>query len=145
MTVGQQRFWDDVNEGDEVPGFEIKITPTRLVQQVSGSQDFYAVHHDREFAQSGGHQDVFVNTGYMQSCFSRLLTDYVGDNGWLKKFRMEMRRMNIPGDIQHFTGKVAKKYVNDGGETCLDLDIWCENQREGVTTPSFATVVLPRR
>lgn len=140
---GPQRYWEDIKEGDEVPGYSIKIDWTRIVKQVSGSQDFYAVHHDREFAQSGGHPDMFVNTGFMQSCFSHLLTDYVGDQGWLKKFRMEMRRMNHPGHIMSLKGKVVKKYA-EGGEHLLDLEVWVENQ-EGVTTPSYATVRLPSK
>lgn len=140
-----QRYWEDVNEGGDVPSITIPITETRLYQQVSGSQDFYPVHHDREFARSGGHPDVFVNTGFMQSCFNHLLCDYAGDDGWLRKFRMEMRRMNRPGDIMTFKGRVVRKYVNDQGEKCVDLDVWCENQHEGVTTPSAATVLLPSR
>lgn len=140
-----QRYWDDIKEGDEVPSYSIPITETRLVQQVSGSQDFYAVHHDREYARSAGHPDVFVNTGFMQGCFNHLLCDYVGDEGWLRKFRMEMRKMNRPGDVMTFKGRVTRKYINDQGEHCLDLEVWCENPREGVTTPSYATVLLPAR
>lgn len=141
---GPQRYWEDIKEGDEVPGYSMHLDWTRIFHTVSGSQDFYPVHHDREFAQSGGHPDIFVMTGFMQGSFSHLLTDYVGDDGWVKKFRMEMRRMNHPGDTMSLKGKVLKKY-EDGGEKLLDLEVWAENQREGVTTPSFATVRLPSR
>lgn len=139
-----QRYWDDVKEGDEILGYTLDINWTRVVKQVSGSQDFYEVHHDPGFARSGGHRELFVNTGFMQSCFSHLLTDFVGEEGWVKKFHMEMRRMNHLGDRMSLKGKVAKKYVQDG-EHLLDLDVWAENEREGVTTPSFATVMLPSR
>lgn len=140
---GPQCYWENVNEGYEVPGYSLHIDWTTIVKQVSGSQDFYPVHHDPEFARSGGHRDIFVNTGFMQGCFSHMLTDFVGDEGWVRKFNMAMKRMNMLGDTISFKGRVVKKYVNDQGEHCLNLEIWCENQREGVTTPSFATVVLP--
>ena len=77
----QPRYWDDVTEGDEIPGFELYLSETKMVEQVSGSQDFYPVHHDREFARAGGHEDVFFNTGFTRAALGRLLGDYVGTEG----------------------------------------------------------------
>jgi acyl dehydratase len=140
----RQIYWDDVEVGQEIPGYSLKIDPTRIALQVSGSQDFYPVHHDLEFAQAGGHPDIFVNTGFMQGCFNRLICGWIGDEGWLKKFRMEMRRMNIPGDTMTFQGKVSKKFVEDD-QHLVECELWAENEREGVTTPSYALVSLPTR
>ena len=140
----QQVYWDDVEVGTEIPGYSLELDPTRIVLQVSGSQDFYPVHHDPEFATGGGHPDIFVNTGFMQGCFNRLICDWIGDEGWLKKFRMEMRRMNRPGDTMTLKGKVARKHV-EGDEHLVECELWAENEREGVTTPSFALVSLPTR
>ena len=140
----QQVYWDDVEVGTEIPGYSLELDPTRIVLQVSGSQDFYPVHHDLAFATGGGHPDIFVNTGFMQGCFNRLICDWIGDEGWLKKFRMEMRRMNRPGDTMTLKGKVARKYV-EGDEHLVECELWAENEREGVTTPSFALVSLPTR
>lgn len=143
-TERTQRYWNDLNEGDEVPGFELPITPTQVALQVSGSQDFYEVHHDQEFARAGGHPDIFVNTGFTTACFGRLLSSFVGEEGWVKKFRMEMRRMNHPGDVMKLTGRVIRKYA-ERDEHLLDLEVWSENERIGVTTPATATVSLPYR
>lgn len=140
----QQVHWEDVEVGQEIPGFTLPIDPTRIVLQVSGSQDFYAVHHDQQFAQGGGHPDIFVNTGFMQGCFNRLVCDWIGDEGWLRKFRMAMRRMNRPGDAMTLKGRVTNKYVEEG-EHYVECELWAENQREGVTTPSYALVTLPSR
>ncbi len=41
-------------------------------------------------------------------------------------------------------GKVADKYIKDGAHY-VECDIWAENEREGVTTPTQATVTLPPR
>lgn len=62
-----QRYWDEVKEGEEISGFEMFLSETKMVEQVSGSQDFYPVHHDREFARAGGHPDVFFNTGFTRA------------------------------------------------------------------------------
>src|SRR5262245_19605269 len=99
LTIPDQIFWDDLEVGDELKGFELALTQTKIVQQVSGSQDFYAVHHDREFARQGGHEDVFVNNRFTRACFGRLLGDLVGTEGWVKKFEFAMRRPNRLGDV----------------------------------------------
>ncbi len=143
MTL-RQVYWEDVSVGQEIPGYSLEISPTRIALQVSGSQDFYAVHHDQEFARSGGHPDIFVNTGFMQGCFNRLICSWIGDEGWLRKFRMEMRRMNFAGDVMTLKGKVTNMFV-ENGDHLVECELWAENQREGVTTPSYALVVLPSR
>ena len=139
-----QRYWDDINEGDEVPGYSLPIDWTRIVKQVSGSQDFYQVHHDPAFARDSGHPEIFINTGFYQSCFNHLLQDYAGDEGWLRKFKMDMRAPNYLGDTITLKGKVARKYRTEAGEHAVDLEVWVENER-GVTTPASATVFLPVR
>ena len=137
----RQLYWENVKVGQEIPCFSIAIDATRIALQVSGSQDFYRVHHDKEFAQAAGHRDVFVNTSFMQGCFNRLIWDWIGDEGWLRKFKMQMRRMNMPGDTITLKGKVTKKYVTNG-DHYVECDLWAEN-KEGVTTPAQATVILP--
>ena len=144
-TSVQQRYWDDVKEGDELTGYDLKLTETKIVEQVSGSQDFYAVHHDRDFARAGGHPDIFVNTGFTRAALSRLVTDYAGVDGWVRRLSYEMRRMNRPGDTMRLRGKVTRKYVGDDGAHLVDLEIRVENDREGVATPGTATVELPSR
>jgi hypothetical protein len=144
-TARSQRYWEDVSVGDELPGFEIALGWSRMARQVSGSQDFYEVHHDPDFARDGGHAGIFYNTGFTRACLSRLLTGYVGDGGWVRKLRFEMRRMNMNGDTIHVRGKVAAVREVSGGDNEVDLELWIENSREGVTTPASATVTLPSR
>ena len=145
VAAPAQRYWEDVAEGDELPGFDLYLSETKIAEQVSGSQDFYPVHHDRPFARAGGHEDIFVNTGFTRAALARLLTDFVGVDGWVCSLSYQMRRMNRPGDTMHLRGKVTKKYVADDGSHRADIDLWVENDREGVTTPASATVMLPSR
>lgn len=143
-TRRAQINWDDVSIGDELPGFSLDITPRRLFLQVSGSQDWYPLHFDPAFARKAGHQELFVNTGFLQAALVRVITDWMGDDGFLRKLRFEMRRQQRPGDTMVCRAKVIGKYENYG-EACVDIDVWAENEREGVTTPGTATVALPRQ
>lgn len=140
----EQRYWEDVAEGDELQGFSLDITPRRTFLQVSGSQDWYPVHFDAAFAQKAGHADIFMNTGFLQGALVRGITDWMGDDGFLKRLRFEMRRQQRPGDTLVCKGRVTRKHEEEGAG-CVELDVWLENEREGVTTPGSATVVLPRR
>ncbi len=144
LTAPKQTYWEDVQVGQDIPGYDLPLTETQVVLQVSGSQDWYAVHHDRDYAHNAGHSDIFMNTRFTRGCLNRLLTDWIGPKGWLKRLRIEMRRMNRPGDVMKMRGKVVGKEIKDG-EHLVELEVWIENDSEGVTTPSQATVILPSR
>jgi acyl dehydratase len=139
-----QLYWDDVAIGDELPAIELAITPKRLHLQTSGSQDWYPVHFDPAFAQKSGHPDVFMNTGFLQAALVRLITDWMGDAGFLRRLKFEMRRQHRPGDVMVCRGRVTAREERDG-QACVDLEVWAENEREGIATPGEATVILPRR
>ena len=140
----EQPYWEDVEAGQELEGFSLDITQRRAYLQVSGSQDWYPVHFDQGFARKAGHADVFMNTGFLQAALVRVITDWMGDEGFLKRLRFEMRRQQRPGDTMVCRGRVTGKY-EEAGTGCVDLEVWAENEREGVTTPGTATVVLPKR
>lgn len=144
-AVRTQRYYEDVNVGDEIPGFDLDLDWTRMAKQVSGSQDFYPVHHDPEFAQAGGHIGIFYNTGFTRAALGRCLTDWMGPEGWLKKLRFEMRRMNRNGDVMRLRGKVTGKQPVVDGKGDIEVEVWVENNHEGITTPATAVVSLPSR
>lgn len=139
-----QPYWEDVEAGQELAGFSLEISPRRVFLQVSGSQDWYPVHFDPAFARKAGHPELFMNTGFVQAALVRVITDWMGDEGFLRKLKFEMRRQQRPGDTMVCKGKVSEKYERDG-EGWVDLEVWAENEREGVTTPGTAVVLLPRR
>ena len=132
--------WEDVREGQELDGFSLELTPTLMTAQVSGTQDFYPVHHDREFARQAGHKDIFINTAFIRGCLCRVVTDWMGDDTFLKSLGFQMRRPNFAGETIAVRGRVKKK--GPGGR--VDLELWLENAGE-VTVPATATVILPVR
>jgi len=141
----KQLYWDEVEVGQEVPtSYSLKLDMTRFCKQVSGTQDYYQVHHDREFAKSQGVPDIFVNTGFLTACLGRVITDWIGPEGWLKRFKIEMRKMALLGDTLTVKGKVTDKYEKEG-EHVVEADVWCETDTQGITTPCKATILLPRR
>ncbi len=142
MTAAAQRYWDDIQEGEELKGFTLELTMTRMVLQISGTQDFYPIHHDPAFARAAGHADIFINTAFIRGCLCRLLTDWMGRAGFLKALGFQMRRPNLVGETIAVRGRVKKKQ-SDGR---VELEVWIESAGDAaVTVPGSATVVLPSR
>jgi len=135
-------YWEDVKEGDALPSYSMPITTTLIVDQVSGSQDYNLMHHDTEFARRQGAPDAYVNTGFIEALLSRSLTDFMGDTGFLKKLKHQMRRFNALGDTIKVAGKVTGKRI-EGNEHLVECEVWVENNRDGVSVPGSAIVRLP--
>lgn len=140
MTETVGRVWSDVREGEEIGGFSLELTTTRMVLQVSGTQDVYPVHHDPAFARAAGHADIFLNTAFIRGCLCRLLTDWMGPDGFLKSLSFQMRKPNLMGEIIAVHGRVKKKRP----EGRVDIEAWIE-AGGGVTVVSTGSVLLPEQ
>ena len=152
MPPRTQRYWEDVKEGDELHGFSMKLGWTTMAKHVSGSQDFYEVHHDPDYAREADHTGIFYNTGFTSGYLSRLLTDWVGPEGWVKKLEYQMRRMNMNGDTIQVLGRVLGKREVPGGPNAtavsrlggprFRLD-WALGHAEGGRSPKSALMLPP--
>jgi acyl dehydratase len=112
------------------------------VQWAGASGDFYEIHYDKDFAQSTGLEDVIVHGALKNAFLGQLMTDWMGEQGTLKKLSCQYRGMDVPGDTLICKGTVTKKYVEDGHHL-VDCRIWLENGKGERTTPGSATVILP--
>lgn len=142
---GRRRSGDErvAGSGDVLEGFSLPLTPTRMALQVSGSQDFYPVHHDRDFARESGHADIFINTGFIRALLCRLVTEWMGEGGFLRRLGFTMRRPHLLGDTISVKGRVTARRA-EAGHDAVNLEVWIENPRDGIATPGTATVHLPR-
>jgi acyl dehydratase len=85
-----------------------------------------------------------VNGSWKQHVLIQLLTDYVGERGWLWKIGFQFRGMNVPGDLLTAWGQVAATELR-GEYGVVRLTIGLRNDKGAEGTPGNATVVLPRR
>ena len=47
--------------GDALPALEIEVTATLIAAGAIATRDFMPVHHDRDYANSQGAPDIFMN------------------------------------------------------------------------------------
>lgn len=103
----------------------------------------YGVHYNKAAANAAGLPFPYDVGAQRQGWLINLLTNWVGDEGWLKRNYAEYRRFVYLSDVVWFRGKVTKKYVDEEGEYCVDIETHGVNQRGEDTIPGFSTVVLP--
>lgn len=103
------------------------------------------VHEDVAAAKAAGvpaPYDLGVQRNQWQF---HLLTNWVGDNGWIVDATAEYRAFNFFGDIQTLGGEVVRKEVTEDGENLVHLRLWCKNQRGEDIMPGTAIVSLPSK
>jgi acyl dehydratase len=71
-----------------------------------------------------------------------LVTNWMGDDGFLKKLYVQVRQPGIYGDVQTYRGKVV---ALDEERTVARIEITGTNQEDEVSASGHAEVVLPRR
>jgi len=71
-----------------------------------------------------------------------LLSNWIGDGGFIKKMNAELRLFNMVGDTTWLKGKVQKIYI-ENDEKLVDIKCWAEDQRGRITMHGGATVLLP--
>lgn len=106
------------------------------------------VHWDPEFARRSGNPTTFDYGRMRETWLIHLLTDWMGDDAWLYRLRVEFRKFNYVGDAQWLGGRIVRKHVIEdatGRHPAVDVELWARNQRGEDTTPGTATVLLPSR
>lgn len=142
-TDNGQTYFDDVTVGQEI-GLKLVPTTQQLVQWAAGSGDFYQIHYDADFAKGTGLSGVIVHGALKHALLGRMLHEWVGYGGKIKKWGVSYRGMDYPGQELTCKGVVTAKRQEDG-ENLVDLDIWTENPQGQRTTPGKAIVALPGR
>lgn len=142
--MSRQLYYEDVAVGSEITPLVKQPTTRQLVMWAGASGDYNPIHYDKDLAQSQGLPGIIVH-GQLAGCFlGQLMTDWMGEESWLRKLTCNYRRMNFPGEALICRGKVSKKYIEDG-EHYIECSLWAENEKGEKTVSGKAIVNLPSR
>ncbi len=111
------------------PGLKVYVRPSMFNVKTQSDRGVSRMHD------AGAQRNAWRNM---------VLTNWMGDEGFLWKSAAEVRGFNQEGDITWCKGTVNKKYVNNGRH-CVDIRCWCENQKHEVTMPGSGTIILPSK
>lgn len=168
------RYWNDVQEGDKLhpvvqgpiditdqvamfgatgyicKGFGIKWQqlassswyPTDLLTgaRACGAE----VHLTAEAGKRVGYPAAVSLAIVIEGGIDQMITNWMGDDGFLKKLDCMSRRPVPLGYTNWINGKVVKKYV-ENDEHLVDLEIECKRQDGVLAMQAMATILLPSR
>ena len=155
MIRNKQLYWEDIEVGEEVTPLSKVATTQMLVKWAGASGDFNPLHYEDTFAVAQGVGKLIVHGQLKRAWLVQLMTNWIGDEGILRKFSCQFRGMDYPrlmkdmeepqeGETWLCKGKVTKKYIEDD-EHYIECDIWIENGKGEITTPGSAIIILPSR
>ncbi len=142
--MAKQIYFEDIVVGNDIPTLIKHPTTRQLVMWAGASGDYNEIHYDKDVALAQNLPGVIIHGWVTASYLCQIITDWIGDEGMLKKFTVAFRGMLLPGQDVTIKGKVAKKFT-EGKEHLVECEIWAENPKGEKTAPATALVSLPSK
>ena len=141
----EQRYFEDVAEGDRVPAVGFPLTIARLVMEAAVNLDFSRVHHNAAAARRTGAPDMYANNVFVQGWWERTVREFIGLRGVIKRVGpLRMRIFNTVGETVTTSG-VVRRCWREGDEGLVELEIRSEISRGISVGPGPVVVSLPLR
>jgi len=102
------------------------------------------VHWEEEFAHEVGAPGAYDYGPERCSWLTHQLTNWMGDDGFLRRASCKIRRHNPAGDMLFIKGKVTRKYVEDGRHL-VEIEQEARNQDDELSILGSGVVELPSR
>lgn len=102
------------------------------------------VHWEEDFALEVGAPGAYDYGPERNSWLTHQLTNWMGDDGFLRESRCKLRRHNPEGDMLFIKGRVVKKYV-EGGAHLIEIEQEARNQDDELSVVGTGIVQLQSR
>ena len=139
----QQLYYEDVQEGDEIPAVTFNLTIQRMVMSAGANRDFALIHHNTAAGRGSGAPNMYLNNVSTLTLWERVISDWIGIHGRVKAVEFRITNFHAAGDIVTVKGQVTKKWQEDG-QNLIDLEMNSEHDR-GKCQVGSALIALPSR
>jgi acyl dehydratase len=139
-----QIYYEDVEEGMDLPSLIKHPTARQLVMWSGVSDDYYPVHYDKDFALSQGLPGIISQGDLTGAFLAQLLTDWMGEWGTFKKLQTRNMAVVLTNEDLICKGKVSRKYQQND-EKYVECEVWAENSKGERCTAGTCLVTLPGR
>ncbi len=102
------------------------------------------VHWEEEFAFEVGAPGAYDYGPERCSWLTHHMTNWMGDDGFLRNATSKIRRHNPAGDMLFIKGKVKRKYIEDGRHL-VEIEQEAHNQDDELSILGSGVVELPKR
>jgi acyl dehydratase len=121
------------------------LTIVDTVRWAGLQENWQHLHFDRDHVRQHNGLKTFIASGaYRQALLMRMLTDWIGPRGWLRKISVRHTYSTFEGDMMRFSGRVIEKSaVASSGTVVCELE--GTNQDDQKILSGRCTLVLPVR
>ncbi|MDQ2183984.1 MaoC family dehydratase N-terminal domain-containing protein [Alcaligenaceae bacterium A4P071] len=102
------------------------------------------VHWEEDFALEVGAPGAYDYGPERTSWLTHHLTNWMGDDGFLRRASCKIRRHNPEGDMLFIKGHVKRKYIEDG-KHLVEIEQEARNQDDELSVLGSGVVELPSR
>ena len=164
------RYWEDITIGDtlkpvvqgpltiwdtviEIQGFGVAVLPMREVRRQTPDRIMIdpvtnvphksiEIHLSDKSAKISHLPSSTILGVTAEHFLSRLITNWMGDDGFLRRFHWLTLAHAPLGDTIFGQGKVTRKYIDENSNHLVDLEVWIESNRGNISDVAKATVHL---
>ena len=142
----QVNFLEDIDIGDLIPAREYgPLTIVDTVRWAGLQENVQHLHFDRDHVRQHNGLRTFIASGaYRQALLIRMLTDWIGPRGWLRKINVRHTYSTLEGDMMRFSAQVADKSA-DFSDPWIVCDLGGQNQEDRQILTGRCTLILPLR
>ncbi len=133
--------YEDIQVGQEIPTFSHKFDRMDAIIYAGAGGDFNPIHVNPYFAKEVAMlPDIIAHGLFNMALLGKMVMDWIGDPGYLRKLSCQFRAPVIPEETVLFKGRVRDKLENN----LVVLDMWAEKQDgTAVLKDGEATIYLP--
>jgi acyl dehydratase len=141
----QTHFFEDVTIGASIPAREFgPLTIVDTVRWAGLQENVQHLHFDRDHVRQHNGLRTFIASGaYRQALLIRMLTDWLGPRGWLRKISVRHTYSTFEGDMMRFLARVVDKAMDSSQWIVCELEGKNQDDRQILT--GRCTLILPRR
>ena len=145
-AVDQQVYFEDVAIGDPLPSRTYGPHTIQDAVRWAGLQENWQhLHYDRDHVRQHNGLQTFIASGaYRQALLMRMLTDWIGPRGWLRKISVRHTYSTFEGDMMRFEGSVIEKSA-EAASGAVVCELQGANQEGRNILSGHCTLSLPYR
>ena len=142
----QTIFFDQVRIGDSIPPREHgPLTIVDTVRWAGLQENVQHLHFDRDHVRQHNGLPTFIASGaYRQALLIRMLTDWIGPRGWLRKINVRHTYSTFEGDSMRFFARITEK-SSDFSDPWISCELEGKNQEDRQILTGRCTLILPSR
>ena len=146
VSINQELYFEDLNAGDPIPSREYApLTIVDTVRWAGLQENTQHLHYDRDHVRQHNGLPTFIASGaYRQALLIRMLTDWIGPRGWLRKISVRHTYSTFEGDMMRFGGRILDKST-ESSDSWITCDLDGRNQTDKQILTGRCTLILPRR